>query len=324
MLHIENLYKKYDSVLALDGLCMEIHKGELYGFVGPNGAGKTTTIRIVAGLLKPTRGQVWIDGVRADRDTKILKSKIGYIPDFFGVYDNLTVMEYLEFYASAYGIYGKESTLRAGEVLEQVELFHMEDRYVDELSRGMQQRLCLARALIHRPQLLVMDEPASGLDPGARRIFKNVLRNLCREGYTVLISSHILSELADMCSNVGIINQGKMILQGEMEEIMFSIDSSNPIIITVYKNMEQAVRFLKRHPLVNRISIDKNRISILFGGSREEETFLLRDLVEEGVAISSFNREHNSLESVFFHLIDPRPGETGVQSVKKAAEEEII
>ena len=311
MLRIENLYKKYDSVLALDGLNMEIHKGELYGFVGPNGAGKTTTIRIISGLLKPTRGEVWIDGIPVNKDIKTLKSKIGYIPDFFGVYDNLTVMEYLEFYASAYGIYGKESTKRANEVLEQVELYRMEKRFVDELSRGMQQRLCLARAMIHRPQLLVMDEPASGLDPGARKVFKNVLKNLCREGYTVLVSSHILSELADMCSNVGIINQGKMILQGEMEDIMYSIDSANPIIITIYQNMESALELLKRHPLVNRISIDRNRISILFSGSKEEEAFLMKELIDEGIMISSFTREHNSLESVFFHLIGPEAGDEG-------------
>lgn len=308
MLRIENLYKKYDSVLALDGLNMEIHKGELYGFVGPNGAGKTTTIRIISGLLKPTRGQVWIDGIPVNKDIKTLKSKIGYIPDFFGVYDNLTVMEYLEFYASAYGIYGKDSTKRAYEVLEQVELYRMGNRFVDELSRGMQQRLCLARAMIHCPQLLIMDEPASGLDPGARKVFKNVLKNLCRDGYTVLVSSHILSELADMCTNVGIINQGKMILQGEMEDIMYSIDSANPIVITIYQNMGAALELLKCHPLVNRISIDKNRISILFSGSREEEALLMKELIDAGIMLSSFAREHNSLESVFFHLIGPESG----------------
>ena len=136
MLQIENLYKKYDTVLALDGLNMSIRKGELYGFVGPNGAGKTTTIRIVSGLLQPTRGNVWIDGICGDKDGNILKSKIGYVPDFFGVYDNLTVMEYLEFYASAYGIYGKEGTKRAREVLDRVELFQMEERFVDEFIPG--------------------------------------------------------------------------------------------------------------------------------------------------------------------------------------------
>ena len=309
MLHIVNLYKKYDSLLALDGLNMEIKKGQLYGFVGPNGAGKTTTIRIVAGLLRPTGGQVWIDGIQVGKDVKPLKSKIGYVPDFFGVYDNLTVMEYLEFYGSAYGITGKDSRKRAMEVLEQVELHDLEDRFVDELSRGMQQRLCLARALIHRPQLLVMDEPASGLDPGARRIFKEVLRNLCQEGYTVLISSHILSELADMCTNVGIINQGKMVLQGDIEDIMLSIDNSNPILLMVFGGMEKAVALLRRHPLVTRVSIDRNVISILFSGSREEEAFLLREIIQEGILVTSFTREHNSLESVFFNLVEPEKGE---------------
>lgn len=308
MLQIVDLYKKYDTVLALDGLNMSINKGELYGFVGPNGAGKTTTIRIVAGLLQATRGEVWIDGMRGERDAKILKSKIGYVPDFFGVYDNLTVMEYLEFYASAYGIYGKEGTRRAREVLDRVELYQLEHRFVDELSRGMQQRLCLARALIHKPQLLVMDEPASGLDPGARRIFKNVLRNLCQEDYTVLISSHILSELADMCTNVGIINQGKMMLQGELEDIMLSIDSANPILITVYNQVEKALQLLKHHPLVTRISIDRNTLSILFNGSREEEALLMRELVEADILVTSFTREHNSLESVFFQLTEPERG----------------
>lgn len=308
MLQISNLYKKYNTVLALAGLQMEIQKGQLYGFVGPNGAGKTTTIRIISGLLKPTRGEVWIDGIRVEKNLKVLKDKIGYIPDFFGVYDNLTVMEYLEFYASAYGIYGKENTVRARQVLEQVELERIEDHFVDELSRGMQQRLCLARALIHKPQLLVMDEPASGMDPGARRVLKNVLRNLCRDGYTVLISSHILSELADMCSNVGIINQGKMILQGDMDEIMCSIDSANPILITIYSELEKALQLLKRHPLVDRISIDRNRISILFSGSKEEEALLMREMIEQGILISSFTREHNSLESVFFHLVDSETG----------------
>lgn len=308
MLKIENLIKRYPHVTALDGLNMEIGHGQLYGFVGPNGAGKTTTIRIVSGLLRQTSGKVWIDGIEVGKETRLLKSKIGYVPDFFGVYDNLTVLEYLEFYASAYGIDEKEGRMRAAEVLERVQLFHIEDRMVDELSRGMQQRLCLARAMIHQPQLLVMDEPASGLDPGARRIFKDVLRSLCEEGYTVLISSHILSDLADMCSNIGIIHQGKMVLEGPIDEIMTSIDSSNPILIQIYRNLETAVFLLRQHPLVSRMSIDKNVISILFTGSREEEAELLQQLVTQQVMITSFRREHNNLESVFFHLTDPAQG----------------
>lgn len=302
MLRIKDLYKKYDSVLALNGLNMEIRKGELYGFVGPNGAGKTTTIRIIAGLLKPTQGEVWFDGKRVEKNTRELKGQIGYIPDFFGVYDNLTVSEYMDFYASTHGLYGKEIQKRIQQVLEQVELYHIDDRFVNELSRGMQQRLCLARAMIHKPQLLIMDEPASGMDPMARRTLKSVLRNLCQEGYSVLISSHDLNDLSDTCSTIGIINQGRMILQGEIDDLMLSIDSSNPILITVFQNVEKALKILREHPLVTRISIDKNKLSILFSGSREEEALLMKELIQKGVLLSSFKREHNSLESLFFHM----------------------
>lgn len=304
MLQIKNIYKKYDSVLALNGLNMEIGKGQLYGFVGPNGAGKTTTIKIIAGLLPMTQGEIWLDGELINKNTNIFKKKIGYVPDYFGVYDNLTVLEYLEIYASTYGMYGKAGTKRAQEVLEQVGLYHMENRLIEDLSRGIKQRIGLARAILHKPQLLVLDELSQGMDPSARRMLKTLLRNLCQDGYTVLISSHMLDDLADVCSNIGIINQGKMILQGDMEDIMFSIDSSNPILIEILTNMEQAIACLKQNPLVKRMSIGRNRISILFAGSREEEAFLIRDLIEEGVLLTSFKREYNNLESVFFHLTE--------------------
>lgn len=302
MLRIRNLYKKFDSVLALNGLSMEIGKGELYGFVGPNGAGKTTTLKIIAGLLKPTDGELWFEGKRVENTSKTLKGDIGYIPDSFGVYDNLDIGEYLEFFAATYGLYGKECKKRIGEVLDLVELTGFEARKADELSRGVQQRLCLARALIHRPKLLLMDEPTLGLDPIARRTLKNTLRNLSQEGYSVVISSHDLNDLADTCSRYGIINKGRMIFQGEMDEMLVSIESSNPILITVYQNVERAVEILRSNPYVTRISIDKNRLSILFEGTREEEALLMRDLVEQGVLISSFRREYNDLESLFFHI----------------------
>ncbi len=302
MLRIRNLYKKFDSVLALNGLSMEIGKGELYGFVGPNGAGKTTTLKIIAGLLKPTDGELWFEGKRVENTSKTLKGDIGYIPDSFGVYDNLDIGEYLEFFAATYGLYGKECKKRIGEVLDLVELTGFEARKADELSRGVQQRLCLARALIHRPKLLLMDEPTLGLDPIARRTLKNTLRNLSQEGYSVVISSHDLNDLADTCSRYGIINKGRMIFQGEMDEMLVSIESSNPILITVYQNVERAVEILRSNPYVTRISIDKNRLSILFEGTREEEALLMRDLVEQNVLISSFRREYNDLETLFFHV----------------------
>lgn len=302
MLRVENLYKRYGDFLALNGLQMHVRKGELFGFVGPNGAGKTTTIRIIVGLLTASSGDVWVAGQRVGKDLKVLKNHIGFVPDFFGLYDNLTVMEYLEFYAAAYQIPAREQKHRALEVLDMVQLSQVEDKYVDALSRGMQQKLCVARALIHKPPLLVMDEPASGLDPRTRREFKELLKQLRQMDYTILISSHILSELADMCTGIGIINQGRMVLQGDIEDIMVSIDSSNPLLITVYKNLEEAVRLVGNHPLVTRVSIQENVISVLFSGTREEEAQLLESLIRAGVMVTSFCREHGSLESVFFTM----------------------
>lgn len=304
MLRVENLYKRYGDFLALNGLHMHVRKGELFGFVGPNGAGKTTTIRIIVGLLTASSGDVWVAGQRVGKDLKVLKNHIGFVPDFFGLYDNLTVMEYLEFYAAAYQIPAREQKHRALEVLDMVQLSQVEDKYVDALSRGMQQKLCVARALIHKPPLLVMDEPASGLDPRTRREFKELLKQLRQMDYTILISSHILSELADMCTGIGIINQGRMVLQGDIEDIMVSIDSSNPLLITVYKNLEEAVRLVGNHPLVTRVSIQENIISVLFSGTREEEAQLLESLIRAGVMVTSFCREHGSLESVFFTMTE--------------------
>lgn len=304
MLKIEKLYKKYGKFQALNGLNMEVKTGEIYGFVGPNGAGKTTTIRIISGLLTFNSGEIWIDGVRTNGSYTKLKSTIGFVPDFFGVYENLKVTEYLEFFASAYGIVGKEGKSRSLEVLDMVGLKGVEDKFVDALSRGMQQRLCLARALVHKPKLLVLDEPCSGLDPRTRREFQHLLQRLQKQGYTILISSHILSELSDLSTSVGIIDQGKMILEGEIDKIMLSIDSANPIRISVMSRVQDAVETLRSNPLISRISIDHNVIAVWFGGSVEEEAYLLKELTDQEIPVISFAREHNSLESLFFHLTE--------------------
>lgn len=310
MLKIEQLYKSYGKYMALNGLDMEVKQGELYGFAGPNGAGKTTTIRIISGLLPADSGKVLVDGMEVGKNMTELKNMIGFVPDFFGIYDNLLVLEYLEFFASSYGILRKEARRRSMEVLEMVGLKGQEDQMVDALSRGMKQRLCLARALIHKPRLLVLDEPGSGLDPRTRKDFQELLISLSMDGYTILISSHILSELAAICTNIGIIDKGKMILQGQIDEIMMTIDSENPLVIKVYSNLEKAVEILRKNAMVTRVSIDGNMIVAYFNGSREEEACLLQELIREGVMITSFAREHNSLESLFFHLTDSeREGE---------------
>ncbi len=299
MVEIENLYKHYGKFVALDHLDLSIEKGELFGFVGPNGAGKTTTMRIISGLLKADGGQVQIAGVDALKDSQSLKRKIGYMPDFFGVYDNLKAIEYMEFYASIYGIVGKKAKDMCMELMDLVNLSDKAEFYVDSLSRGMKQRLCLARSLVHNPELLILDEPASGLDPRARFEMKGILRNLHDMGKTIVISSHILSELAEMCTTIGIIDKGNMLTKGSVEDIMRRLNTSNPLKIHVIENIESAVRIIKENPKVENLSIDGMDITVSFNGSEEDEAELLGNLVNNGIKVVSYVRETGNLEEVF-------------------------
>lgn len=304
MLTIEGLIKSYGNYNALDGLDMKIEDGALFGFVGPNGAGKTTTIKIMTGLLVPDSGKVLINGVDAVRDRKKLKSQIGYVPDFFGTYDNLKVSEYMEFFASCYGIEGLKARKRYTTLLEQVGLEDKAGSYVDGLSRGMKQRLCLARALIHDPGLLVMDEPTSGLDPRTRFEFKEIIKELRDQGKTIFISSHILPELSELCTDIGIIEQGKMILRGSMEDILSRVNSSNPLIISIFSNLEIAINILKSHPCVQTISVKQDSIKVGFIGDKQDEALLLQQLVDADVLIHGFMREQGNLESLFMQITD--------------------
>lgn len=302
MLEIENLYKYYGSFAALDGLNLSIKKGELFGFVGPNGAGKTTTMRIISGLLRADKGSVHIGDIDALKDTRHLKDKIGYMPDFFGVYDNLKVIEYMEFYASIYGITGKSAHSLCLELLDLVNLSDKINLYVDDLSRGMKQRLCLARSLIHNPQLLILDEPASGLDPRARFEMKEILKNLIDMDKTIIISSHILPELAEMCTSIGVIQSGQMVLCGAVDEILSMMSSANPLVITMVSQVEQAITFLKEQPLVETLSYKDNTIRVDFKGDTYEEAALLQNLVAQNLPVCAFGREEGSLESLFMQI----------------------
>lgn len=299
MVKIENLYKHYGKFVALNHLNLSIEKGELFGFVGPNGAGKTTTMRIISGLLKADGGSVHVAGVDALKDNQSLKRKIGYMPDFFGVYDNLKAIEYMEFYASIYGITGEKAKSMCLELMDLVNLSDKADFYVDGLSRGMKQRLCLARSLVHNPELLILDEPASGLDPRARFEMKGILKNLHDMGKTIIISSHILSELAEMCTTIGIIDKGSMVSKGTVDEIIQKLNTSNPLKIHVINNAEAAVRIIKENPLVENLSIDGADITVSFNGNEKEEAGLLADLVNNDVLVSSYVRETGNLEEVF-------------------------
>lgn len=313
MLEIRGLRKKYGNFQALDGLDLEIPKGELFGFVGPNGAGKTTTLKIVAGLLAPDEGEVRIDGVDAVRNNKALREKIGYVPDFFGVYDNLKVSEYMEFFASCYGIEGLMARKRCGLLLEQVKLEDKAEFFVDGLSRGMKQRLCLARALIHEPDLLILDEPASGLDPRTRVEYTTMLKELREQGKTLMVSSHMLSELSELCTSIGIIEQGRMVLQGSMSQIFERVNSSNPLLISIFSNKEKVLAILKSHPCVQTISVKEDEIKVGFIGDRQDEAMLLQQMIDADVMISGFMREKGSLETLFMQIT----GHEGEKAVLK-------
>ncbi|MEN6316401.1 MAG: ABC transporter ATP-binding protein [Clostridiaceae bacterium] len=308
MLKIKNLVKKYGKFTAVDNLNMEISESQIFGFVGSNGAGKTTTMKIVAGLLPPTSGEITVDGADIFSKPGEVKRKIGYMPDFFGVYDDLKVDEYMNFYAGIYGIPYRERKGITDQLLELVDLSYKRDLYVDSLSRGMKQRLCLARSLIHDPRLIILDEPASGLDPRARVEMKNILRELKNMGKTILISSHILSELSEMCTVIGIINQGKMSACGSVEDITAKLTRTGKLKIKVRDRVEEAVKLLQEQPAIGGIAINGEVIEADTNADEQMLSEILKRLVIQDVPVISFTAAGSSLESVFMQLTE-RSGE---------------
>lgn len=302
MLKIKGLSKSYGKVRALNNLNLQIEEGEFFGFVGPNGSGKTTTMRIISGLLKADSGSVIIDGIDALKEPQALKQKIGYMPDFFGVYDNLKAMEYMMFYASTYGIVGDTAKKTCLDLMELVGLKDKDKTYVDSLSRGMKQRLCLARTLIHDPKFLILDEPASGLDPRVRYEMKIILEKIKNRGKTILISSHILPEIAETCTSIGIIERGSMVVKGTVDEIFMARGAFAPIKIKILGDKEVAIKILKENHLVQNITIQANNLTVLFNGNDEKTTDLLAQLIKNGVRISSFARQESNLESLFMDV----------------------
>ncbi len=302
MLSIRNLNKRYGKFQAVSELNLEVAEGEIFGFVGPNGAGKTTTMKIICGLLRATSGEITLDGVDIIRNSRRMKEKIGYMPDFFGVYDDLKVSEYLEFYASIYNIKGQERKRITDDLLELVDLGSKREAYVDSLSRGMKQRLCLARSLVHNPRLLVLDEPASGMDPRARFEMKEILKNLKGMGKTIIISSHILPELAELCTSIGIIDQGRMVISGSNEEIMQQVYNKKVVRLKVRDRLDDAVLILKEYPFVDKLVIGENTIQAGFGGGDEEMSRVLSDLISRGIPVVSFAQMDGNLEDVFMKV----------------------
>lgn len=302
MLYINDLVKRYGSFTAVNHLTLHIPEGDLFGFMGPNGAGKTTTIRMVCGLLKASGGNVRIGNTRAPMGSKAMKRQIGYVPDFFGVYDNLKVREYMDLYGSMYGMYTRDIAKLTDDLLELVNLSDKKEVYVDTLSRGMKQRLCVARALLHNPKLLILDEPSSGLDPRARVEMKELLKNLHSMGKTIVISSHILSELSEMCNSIGIMNHGQLIIAGRIEDVMEKIEGRNRIHINVASNMEAAVRMMKEQVGVKIESVLENELVISSNGTDEEICALIGRMIQNGMILTGFHRQEGNLETLFMQL----------------------
>ncbi len=309
MVEIEELTKRYGRFLALDHVNFHINKGDIFGFVGPNGAGKTTTMRIMCGLIKATSGNVVIDGVNVLKRPAEVKRLIGYVPDFFGVYDNLKVMEYMEFYGSMYGMRKADVVDSSERLLELVNLQDKHEAFVDSLSRGMKQRLCVARSLIHDPELLILDEPGSGLDPRSRVEMWNLLKRLSAMGKTIMISSHILPELSEMCDSIGVLDHGRMVASGNVDEILDHSDAVSPVRIKGYMlgmsaetSMDRISVIIKERFDVDRIIVRDDEIFVYYTGSRERDSELLRSLVDNGVHIHQFYRDRGDLESLFLEI----------------------
>lgn len=306
MISIQNITKSYGHVTALDGLSLQVEDGALYALVGPNGAGKTTLFRILLGLLYPDRGTVTIDGMEAGADIRRLKRRIGYVPDRIGMYPNLRVSEYMDFFADCYDLSGAKAKRQIQMLLDLVGLRDRQTQYMDTLSRGMQQKLSLARALIHDPKILILDEPIADLDPATRVEFREIIAELADAGKTMLVSSRMLTEISELCTDIGILNHGKLVMEGKLHDVLDRVDASNPIIIRIAGNMSSAMQTLKKDAKVRSISIRDQQLLITYTGSPKEESALLRRLIEAGVPVQGFHREKGDLEALFLQLTGAR------------------
>lgn len=303
MIRFEKLTKNYGKTLALNELELSIGDGELHGFVGPNGAGKTTAMRILATLMKPTSGDVWVDEVSVTAQPERARLLVGYMPDFFGVYDNLKAWEYLDLYAGCVGMNAKERRKRIDDMLALTELESKREAYVDHLSRGMKQRLCLARAMMHDPKLLILDEPASGMDPRARAEMREILKSISHMGKTVLISSHILPELADMCDHMTILDHGKAIFTGSMAELENRMCGESELTVRFGRMPDEALKSQMQRVLPEKtIREEQGLWHITLEQDDERDADILAQWMKMGAVICDFHRNKVPLERVFMEV----------------------
>ena len=305
MIETRDLTKMYGELYALNRLNLKLDQGDVYGFIGPNGAGKTTTMRILATLLNPSRGEATVCGYSIYNSSRDIRKLIGYMPDFFGVYDDMKVSEYLEFFAAAYRIQGLDRKKKCDEVLELVDLGYKRDALVTSLSRGMTQRLGLARVLLHDPMVLLLDEPASGLDPRARIDMRALLKRLRSMGKTILVSSHILPELADICNKIGIIERGQLLFDGDVETAIKQVRQNTVIHVGVEINrLKEAAGFLK--PMEGIFSIEErdntDYLRVTLAHDFKDGSFIAEALVRAGYKLKTLHEEEVNLEDVFMGI----------------------
>jgi ABC-2 type transport system ATP-binding protein len=304
MIETRDLTKMYGELYALNRLTLKLERGDVYGFIGPNGAGKTTTMRILATLLNPTWGEASVCGYSIYNGAKDIRRLIGYMPDFFGVYDDMKVIEYLEFFAAAYRIKGPERRKKCDQVLDLVDLGYKRDALVTSLSRGMTQRLGLARVLLHEPQVLLLDEPASGLDPRARIEMRGLLKELRNMGKTILVSSHILPELADICNKIGIIERGKLLFDGDVSSAIKRVRQHMVLDVSVANGMTPAAKEqLERHQDVLKVELkDGELLRVTLNDEVQDGSFIADMLVHNGFKLKLLREEEIDLEDVFMAI----------------------
>ena len=302
MIKTENLTRKYGDMFAIKGIELDLQQGDLFGFIGPNGAGKTTTMRIIATLTEPSWGEAYVCNHSIYNEPKEIRRLVGYMPDFFGVYDDMKVIEYLEFFAAAYRITGPARRKKCDEMLEIVDLDFKRDAFANTLSRGQTQRLGLARVMLHDPQVLLLDEPLSGLDPRARIEMRNLLRRLGQTGKTIIVSSHILPELADVCNKIGIIDRGVMSVSAEVSEVMKQVRDRTILQIAVSADSDKASAALKDHALVDSVAEGDGFLSVTLIDNGSDYSDIPTMLIKEGFRIKLFREEEINLESAFMAL----------------------
>ena len=302
MLKVRGLNKTYNKLKALDALDMNIERGSIYGLVGQNGAGKTTLMRIVSGVLSFDSGDIEIYNMDMKKQYSGIKEKIAFIPDSFAYHYNITVEEYMEFFASCYGFEGLRARQRYTKLLQMLSLDDKMQSLVGSLSRGMQQRLSLARALINDPEFIIMDEPTSGLDPKTNYSFKELIRQLNSEDRTILISSHMLSELSEVCTDIGVIDHGHMVIESSLSDILNKFNNTNPIKIRIMGNEDKAFKIFKEDVNVRHVSAREGIFFIKFTGTKRDEAALLKKLVAKDIPVSEFMREEAKLETFFMDI----------------------